>query len=53
MAEYQDAHLTDEERQAAHTVVDLDADESSCPACQTAFDPKLGRCPECGLNFGG
>jgi hypothetical protein len=35
-------------------IVDLDAEETSCPACETKFATKgVTRCPECGLNFGG
>jgi hypothetical protein len=31
---------------------DLDADETTCPACLTPFKTKnVTRCPECGLNF--
>ena len=33
---------------------DLDADETSCPACTATFKTAgVTRCPECGLNFGG
>lgn len=33
---------------------DLDAEETTCPACLTPFKPNgRTRCPECGLNFGG
>jgi hypothetical protein len=36
-----------------HTA-DLDAEETSCPACLTTFRTAgVTRCPECGLNFGG
>jgi uncharacterized paraquat-inducible protein A len=35
-----------------HTA-DLDAEETSCPACLTTFRTAgVSRCPECGLNFG-
>ena len=46
--------MTPEGRKAAETVADLDAEETTCPACQTVF-PTAGvtRCPECDLNFGG
>ena len=34
------------------THADLDADETTCPACMTPFKTKgVTRCPECGLNF--
>ena len=33
-------------------VADLDAEETSCPACLTKFKTTgTTRCPECGLNF--
>ena len=45
--------LPDDERFAAEAVVDLDADEATCPACMTPFPTSdTSRCPECGLNFG-
>lgn len=48
------AELADDERAAAETVVDFDAEETTCPACGTSFPTsKTDRCPECGLNFGG
>jgi hypothetical protein len=41
-------------RNAVNAVADLDADETTCPACETKFATKgITRCPECGLNFGG
>jgi tRNA(Ile2) C34 agmatinyltransferase TiaS len=41
------------EKRAAQSVVDLDADETVCPACETRFETdSVSRCPECGLNFG-
>lgn len=44
----------DKARAAVKAVADLDADETSCPACDTKFATKgVTRCPECGLNFGG
>ncbi len=33
-------------------VVDLAADETTCPACGTVFSGKSAECPECGLFFG-
>ena len=39
------------ERQAADAVIDLDADEFTCPACGASF-AKAPRCPECGLRLG-
>ena len=33
-------------------VVDLDAEETQCPACQTTFRTAgVTRCPDCGLAF--
>lgn len=51
-------HLDDEARRQGlpvrDAVVDLDAEETQCPACLTTFSTKgVTRCPECGLNFGG
>jgi len=46
------AGASDEERAAAAAVVDLDADELTCPACGDTF-ASAGRCPGCGLNLGG
>ena len=45
--------LDEASRLAADMTVDLDAAETTCPACMTAFDPQGadGRCPECGLAF--
>ena len=34
----------------AETVVDLDAEQTTCPACQTQFTPDGDRCPECGAR---
>ncbi|MEM7201405.1 MAG: hypothetical protein AAF628_14135 [Planctomycetota bacterium] len=44
--------LDDAGRQAAQTVVDLEAEQTTCPACQTVFQPTEPRCPDCGLAFG-
>lgn len=33
-------------------VVDLDAEETQCPACLTTFRTAgVDRCPDCGLRF--
>jgi len=46
--------LDEESRQAAGDgVIDLEAAEAACPACGHVFDPKAGRCPDCGLFLGG
>jgi predicted amidophosphoribosyltransferase len=44
--------LSPEERAAADSVVDLDAEEATCPACQTVFETAASRCPGCGLRLG-
>jgi predicted amidophosphoribosyltransferase len=44
--------LTPEERVVAEMVVDFDAEETTCPACLTPFQPPTRRCPSCGLSFG-
>jgi len=46
------AGLSPEEAAAAELVVDLDAEETTCPACLTAFRPDVLACPGCGLRFG-
>jgi predicted amidophosphoribosyltransferase len=46
------AGLSDVERMATELVVDLDAAETTCPACLTPFAPSAARCPSCGLRFG-
>ncbi len=47
------AGLDEAERHAADMTVDLDAEQTTCPACMTSFDPRTAseRCPECGLAF--
>ena len=45
--------LGEAELAAVGTVVDLDAEQATCPACATPFPTgDATRCPECGLNFG-
>ncbi len=44
--------LTAEEKAATEMVIDLDAEEATCPACMTAFAPGVTHCPECGLRVG-
>jgi len=43
--------LSDEARLASELTVDLDAAETTCPACMATFDPRSspGSCPDCGL----
>ncbi|MCA8981916.1 MAG: hypothetical protein H6831_16265 [Planctomycetes bacterium] len=44
--------LSDAERAATEMVIDLDADEATCPACMTTFKTGIDRCPGCGLRLG-
>lgn len=44
--------LSPEERAATEMVIDLDADEATCPACLTTFKTGILRCPGCGLRLG-
>ncbi len=44
--------LSPEERAASELVVDLDAEEATCPACLTTFRTGTNRCPGCGLRLG-
>ena len=38
--------------ESADAVVDMDADETACPACGTAMPGGVLRCPSCLLRFG-
>jgi hypothetical protein len=44
--------MTDRERASVETVIDLDADENTCPACLEPFRGHPSRCPSCGLRIG-
>jgi len=44
--------LTPLARASAELVVDLEADQTTCPACLAGFAPSEPRCPSCGLRFG-
>jgi len=44
--------LDPEQRAAAELVVDLDAEESTCPACLSPIPGGATRCPGCGLRLG-
>lgn len=45
---------TEAARRSVNLVADLDAEETTCPACETTFATAgVTRCPDCGLNFGG
>lgn len=40
-------------RATAEHVIDLDAEENSCPACGETFRVLPRACPGCGLRLGG
>jgi len=44
--------LDPEQSAQADLAIDLDAEETVCPACLTKFKPDVPMCPECGLRFG-
>ena len=44
--------MSPEEQAAADAVIDLDADENSCPACLGTIPKQAPRCPSCGLRLG-
>ncbi len=44
--------MSAEERAAADATIDLDAEESGCPACGGTIPQGARQCPECGLVFG-
>lgn len=37
---------------AAGHLIDLDAEQATCPACTTSFPTDATRCPGCGLRLG-
>lgn len=45
--------LEPEARARAEHVIDLDAEQNSCPACGEAFRVLPRACPGCGLRLGG
>ncbi len=47
-----DADLSAEQLAAANAVIDLDAQEGSCPACGSPIVPGGMRCSSCGLRWG-
>jgi len=50
---HQDRMLAREGMRLQEHVADLDAEETTCPACLTPFRTQgVTRCPECGLKFG-
>jgi predicted amidophosphoribosyltransferase len=44
--------MNEVEKRAADAVVDRDAEQATCPACQATFRLPATRCPDCGLHFG-
>ncbi len=44
--------MSEAERIAADAVIDLDADENTCPACMTKIPGGAKRCKGCGLRLG-
>ncbi|GEM_PF-1534961 len=47
-----DAELDDAGRRATSTVIDLEAEQNTCPGCFGTLPQGATRCPECGLRFG-
>jgi hypothetical protein len=45
------AELDPRARRSAETVVDLDADTLTCPACLSEFAKGPRACPSCGLRL--
>jgi len=44
--------LDPEVTESCEMAIDLDAEETTCPACMATFKPNIPMCPECGLRFG-
>ena len=44
--------MDEDSRRAASMTIDLDADESTCPACMGSIPKGSTRCPGCGLRIG-
>ena len=49
---HQDQGLDEAARLAARMTIDLDAEESTCPACLGVIPRAAQRCPGCGLRLG-
>lgn len=49
---YQDSQLEEHELAATRITIDLDAEESTCPACLGTIPKGATRCPECKLRLG-
>lgn len=45
--------LDQDARAAADSVIDLDSDTRTCPACCETYAAGPERCPSCGLFIGG
>lgn len=52
MVEAERAGMSQVERDAADCVIDLDANEATCPACSGTIPKGAVMCPECGLRIG-
>ena len=52
LAEQERARMSPEERDAADSIIDLDAEQNACPACGGTIPQARQRCPECGLRIG-
>jgi hypothetical protein len=52
LQEYSYAQMDEVERKAAEVTIDLDADESTCPACMGTIPKGSSLCPSCGLRIG-
>ena len=46
------AELDELGRRSSSTVIDLEAEENTCPGCFGKIQQGATRCPECGLRIG-
>lgn len=51
LRQHEEQGLSEDELRAANTIADLDAEQTTCPACQGTIPGGVVRCPECGLRF--
>lgn len=51
LRQHEDQGLSEDELRAANTIADLDAEQTTCPACQGTIPGGVVCCPECGLRF--
>ncbi|MDP6739255.1 MAG: hypothetical protein QF404_04490 [Planctomycetota bacterium] len=47
-----DSELDEAGRRSSSTVIDLEAEENTCPGCFGTIQQGATRCPECGLRVG-